>query len=414
MRILLVNYRYFISGGPEKYLFNIKMMLEENGHEVIPFSIHSNKNVETKYSKYFVEPIGNRNAVYFDEVKKTPKTIWQMLTRSVYSLDVEKAIIKEIKEVKPDIVYIIHFVNKLSPSVIVGAKKMKIPVVLRLSDYFLLCPRFDFMYQKKVCEDCLTYGYMSCIKKRCVKGSLFASAIRVFSMKLHNIMNVYDDVDAFITPSEFLKTKLIENGFYETKINCIPTFTASKTVVGESQVGTYGLYFGRITEEKGVETVIKAYEMMPERQIKIMGDDTTEEAVRLKKYVEDHGMKNVEFLGFRSGAELERVIKDARFTLIPSIWYDNLPNTALESFQYSKPVIASNIGSLPELVVDGFNGYLFDPYKPEELAAKIKLFDDDELVKQMGANSRSRLEDRFAPKTHYDALMNIFEKVMEK
>lgn len=411
MKILLVNYRYFISGGPEKYMFNIKKMLEDNGHEVVPFSIHSNKNIETEYSKYFVEPIGDRNATYFDEVKKTPKSIWQMLTRSVYSVEVEKAIKKEIKDVKPDIIYIIHFVNKLSPSVITGAKKMGVPVVLRLSDYFLLCPRFDFLSNKKICEDCLKCGYMSCIKKRCVKGSLFASIIRVFSMKIHKLLNVYKGVDAFITPSEFLKNKLIENGFDKSKINCIPTFTASKTSVGNPHVGDYGLYFGRITEEKGVETVVKAYEKLPNHVVKIMGDDTTEEAIRLKKYVEEHNLKNIEFLGFKAGSELEKVIKNSRFTIIPSIWYDNLPNTALESFQYSKPVIASNIGSLPELVVNNENGYLFNPYSSKELIEKIRLFDDEENVQRLGANSRKRLEEKFAPMTHYNALMQVFDKV---
>lgn len=408
MRILLVNYRYFISGGPEKYMFNIKSLLERNGHEVIPFSIHSNKNVETEYSRYFVEPIGSRDATYFEECKKTPKVIWQMLTRSIYSVEVEKAIRKEIAEVKPDLVYIIHFVNKLSPSVICGAKKMGLPVVLRLSDYFLLCPRFDFMYNKKPCEECLTKGYGTCIQKRCVKGSLFASAVRVFSMKVHKAMDVYKNVDAFITPSEFLKNKLTANGFDPDKITCIPTFTASKSEVGEPKTGSYGLYFGRITEEKGVDTVVKAYERMPERSVKIMGDDTTEEAKRLKAYIAEKKIENIEFVGFQAGEALERIIQDARFTLIPSIWYDNLPNTALESFQYSKPVIASNIGSLPELVQDGVNGYLFDPYKPEELAEKVKQLDDDETVRTMGANSRRILEEKFAPDTHYDALMDVF------
>ena len=99
-------------------MFNIIKALEERGHEVIPFSVHSNKNVETPYSSYFVEPIGGRDAVYFEDVKKTPKTILKMISRSVYSLEVKKAIQKEIADVKPDIVYIIHFVNKLSPSVI--------------------------------------------------------------------------------------------------------------------------------------------------------------------------------------------------------------------------------------------------------------------------------------------------------
>lgn len=414
MRILLVNYRYFISGGPEKYMFNIKKMLEDNGHEVIPFSIHSNKNVETEYSKYFVEPIGSRDATYFDEVKKTPKSVWQMLSRSVYSVEVRKAIQKEIKDVKPDLVYIIHFVNKLSPSVITGAKKMGVPVVLRLSDYFLLCPRFDFMYNKKVCEDCLTCGYKSCIKKRCVKGSLFASAVRVFSMKIHNMMNIYKDVDAFVTPSEFLKDKLIANGYDAAKINCIPTFTASRTEVGEPRVGDYGLYVGRVSEEKGVETVVRAYEQLPDRRVLIMGDDTTDEAKRLKNYISDREIMNIEFVGFKAGAELEEIIKGARFTLIPSIWYDNLPNTALESFQYSKPVIASNIGSLPELVIDGFNGYLFEAGNEKELIEKIKLLDDEQKARTMGANSRNRLEDKFAPRTHYEKLLEIFTRLVHE
>lgn len=414
MRILIVNYRYFISGGPEKYMFNIKKMLEQNGNEVIPFSIHSNKNVETKYEKYFVEPIGSRDATYFEECKKTPKVIWQMITRSVYSLEVKNAIKRIIRDTNPDIVYTIHFINKLSPSVLVGAKEMGIPVVSRLSDYFLLCPRFDFLSNKKICEECLTCGYRACIKKRCVKGSLFASLIRVFSMKVHKRLNVYRNVDAFITPSQFLKNKLVKNGCDAEKIYCLPTFTISKSDVGVAQVGAYGLYFGRIAEEKGVDTVVKAFEKMPERQVKIMGDDTTNEAQRLKKYIADCQIKNVEFLGFKSGVELENIIKGARYTLIPSIWYDNLPNTALESFQYSKPVIASNIGSLPELVVNSENGYLFEPGNVVQLVEKICLLDDDELVRKMGANSRMQLSEKFAPQKHYDELIGVFSKVRGK
>lgn len=413
MRILLVNYRYFISGGPEKYMFNIKAMLEQHGHEVIPFSVHSNKNVETEYARYFVEPIGSRDATYFDECKKTPRVILQMLSRSIYSVEVEKAIQKEIREVKPDLVYVLHFVNKLSPSVLRGAKKMGLPVVLRLSDYFLLCPRFDFLYDKKPCEDCLRCGYHTCIRRRCVKGSLFASAVRVLSMKVHKWMDIYRNVDAFVTPSEFLKGKLAANGFDESKIHCIPTFTTSKTQLGEPKVGSYGLYFGRISEEKGVETVVKAFEKLPDRVVKIMGDDTTEEARRLMAYVREKNLTNIEFLGFKAGEELEEVIKGARYTLIPSVWYDNLPNTALESFQYSKPVIASNIGSLPELVEDGVNGFLFTPGDPEALAAKVRLLDADAVAETMGAASRARLEQRFAPEKHYDALMAVFETALQ-
>ena len=414
MKILLVNYRYFISGGPEKYMFNIKQILEKEGHEVYPFSVHSNKNVESEYSKYFVEPIGGRDAVYFDECKKTPKVIMQMISRSCYSVEVKKAIQKEIRDVKPDLVYIIHFVNKLSPSVIKGAKEMGIPVVLRLSDYFLLCPRFDFLYNKSVCEECLQNGYRTCVKKRCVKGSLFASLIRVTSMKLHQLIKVYDDVDCFITPSKFLKSKLKENGFENKRIECIPTFTTSKINNNEVIVGDYGLYFGRISEEKGVELIVKAYEKLPDYKVKIVGDNTTEEAKKLMDYVHNKKLDNIEFLGFKSGEELETIVKNSRFTMIPSIWYDNLPNTALESFQYSKPVIASDIGSLPELVIDGHNGFLFNPYDINDLIEKIKMMDDEVLVKTMGEKSRLRIDNDFASKTHYDNLMRIFTELTDK
>ena len=166
-----------------------------------------------------------------------------------------------------------------------------------------------------------------------------------------------------------------------------------------------------MTEEKGVDTVVKAYEMMPDRHVKIMGDDTTDEAKRLKAYIKEKKIQNVEFLGFKAGEELEEIIKGARFTLIPSIWYDNLPNTALESFQYSKPVIASDIGSLPELVLDGVNGYLFKPADARELCEKVALLDNDDVVEKMGAASRARLEDRFAPQTHYNTLMKVFSRV---
>lgn len=414
MKILLVNYRYFISGGPEKYMFNITKKLEEEGHEVIPFSIKSNKNVETEYEKYFADPIGSRDAVYFDDVKKTPKSIIQMLSRSIYSFETKKAIKKIIKDTNPDLVYILHFVNKLSPSVIKGAKEMDKPVVLRLSDYFLLCPRFDFMYKGKVCEDCLKKGYISCIKKKCVKNSLFASAIRVFSMKVHKLIKIYNNVDAIVTPSQYLKGKLEKNGFEKNNINCIPTFCREKNV-DTNFVGNYGLYFGRLTEEKGVEYIIKAYEKLDENhQLKIMGDDSTEEAERLKKYVKDNNIKNVEFLGFKKGEELEEVIKNSRFALVPSIWYENLPNTILEAFSYAKPVIATDIGSLTETIKDGKNGYLFELGNIDQIVDQILKLDDDELVKTIGKNNLESIKNNYSVEQHYKKLMDIFEKQLGK
>ena len=408
MRILLVNYRYFISGGPEKYMFNITRKLEKEGHKVIPFSIKSNKNEKTEYEKYFAEPIGGKDAVYYEDCKKTPKTILQMLSRSIYSIETKKAIKKIIKDTNPDIVYILHFVNKLSPSVIKGAKEMGKPVVLRLSDYFLLCPRFDFLYNGQVCEECLKKGYKSCIKKKCVKNSKIASIIRVFSMKVHKILNIYKNLDVIITPTKFLKEKLENNGF-NNKIEHIPTFCSNKNIE-EPIVGDYALYFGRLSQEKGVEQIIKAYEELDEKHIlKIMGDDSTEEAKRLKQYVEEKDIKNIEFLRFKKGEELEEVIKKSRFVLVPSIWYENLPNTILEAFAYGKPVIASNIGSLTETIKDGENGYLFEIGNIKQIKETILKLDDDELVKGIGRKNLQEIKNKYSEEIHYKKLIRIFE-----
>lgn len=413
MKILIVNYRYFVSGGPEKYLFNIKELLEQNGHTVYPFSVHSNKNVKTEYDKYFVNPIGGRDAVYYEDCKKTPKTIWQMLTRSIYSVEVKKALKKMIADVSPDIVYIIHFVNKLSPSVIDAAKEMGVPVVLRLSDYFMLCPRFDFLHNKKICEDCIDKGYRSCIKKRCVKNSLSASFVRVFSMKVHNWIKIYDKIDAFVTPSLYLKEKLKLIGIKSERIHHIPTFYMGDPE-SNATIGEYGLYFGRISEEKGVDILVDAYEKIDKSfKLKIVGDDTTQLAIKLKQYVKDKNIDNIEFLGFKQGAELRKYINEAKFVIIPSIWYDNMPNVALESFALGKPVIASNIGSLPELVQHDINGYLFEPGSIEELIECIMKMQDNQNVLKMGHNAQKIAQEKFSAQLHYNRLIELFESLQE-
>lgn len=390
-------------------MFNIKHILEKKGHEVYPFSIHSDKNVETEYEKYFVNPIGSREAVYYDDYQKTPKVIWQLLTRSIYSFEVKKALKGMIKDVKPDIVYIIHFVNKLSPSVISAAKEMNVPVILRLSDYFMMCPRFDFLYQSKICEDCLTKGYLSCIKKRCVKNSLFASLIRVFAMQIHEQLRIYDKVDAFVSPSKCLKQKLLQKGIQEDKINWIPTFYNGEK--NQCEVGQYGLYFGRITEEKGVNALVYAYERLGnDYPLKIVGDDSTQYAQDLKKYILKNKIENIEFVGFKKGEKLNDYIKNARFAVIPSIWYDNFPNAALEAFAFCKPVIASNIGSLPELIDDNVNGYLFEAGNVEHLMKCIKKMDDKNLVSELGKNAGMKITERYSEEIHYNTLIKLFER----
>ena len=409
MKILISNYRYFISGGPEKYMFNITNKLKENGHNVIPFSIHNDKNQPTEYAKYFVEPIGGRDKVYFREYQKDPKTIAQLIGRSFYSFKVKAAIEKEILNEKPDVVFILHFINKLSPSVIDGAKKAKKRVVVRLSDYFMLCPRFDFLADNRICEECLDKSLFNAIKKRCVQNSLPASIIRVLSMYFHSLIRIYNKVDAFVCPSAFLAKKLIQAGFSAEKIYHVPTFIDTGKIQPQYN-GDYILYYGRLTEEKGVVSLLKAFRKLPrDFSLKIVGEYQCDYGIELKNYVEQNNMANVEFLGFKSGNELASIITNAKTVVVPSIWYDNMPNVILESFAHGKPVIASNIGSLPELVEDGVNGYLFEPNNSEELARKIQMMNNEARVAEMGKKAREIVERQYNPTLHYEKLMRILE-----
>ncbi len=409
-KILLVNYRYFVSGGPEKYMFNIKKVFEQKGHNVVPFSVKNNKNVETEYKKYFVNPIGGENVVYFNEYKKTPKNIIKMLSRSFYSPEVKRALEYEIHNEKPDAIYILHHVNKMSPSVISAAKKSGKKVIVRLSDFFLMCPRFDFLCNGDVCEKCLKGSLFNGIKNNCVQDSKAASLIRVLSMQFHRIIKIYDQVDYFVSPSAFLRKKLIEFGFDERKVIHIPTFIDTSVIRESYSNENYILYLGRLNKEKGVEYLVRAMEKVEDKslRLKIVGDASDGEIQNIQNIINEKSITNVDLVGFKSGKELENMYSKAKFIVVPSIWYDNMPNVLLEAFAYGKPAIVSDFGSLPEVVDDKVNGLLFRLKDVEDLAKKINFLNSrDDLIVEYGKNARQKAEQYYNSELHYKKLSEI-------
>src|SRR4030042_3780272 len=258
MKILLINYRFFLSGGPEKYMFAIKELLESHGHKVIPFSVKSKKNINSEYEQYFVEPIGGEDQVYYEDYKMTPKTVLQMLDRQFYSFGVRKRLEKLIQDTKPDVCYLMHHYSKLSPSVIDACKKHKIPVVMRLSDFLLACPNALFFRQGKICEECLQKSFTSAIKHKCVKNSLISSIIKVSSMYFNQLLRIYRKVNYIVAPSSFTISK-IRQKLPKNKFVYIPTFI-NPTEKYNQMLGTYALFVGRTEEEKGIMTLIRAFQ----------------------------------------------------------------------------------------------------------------------------------------------------------
>ena len=413
MKIILVNYRYFISGGPERYYFNIKEILERNGHEIIPFSIKSSRNFDAgEYEKYFLDIVDDE--VYFAQAKKkTPMMILKSFTRMFYSFEAKQKMKKLLMDTKPDLVYIMQYHNKISPSIIDAARSLNVPVVHRISDFQYMCPNALFYNDKiGVCEDCLKGKRWNCVKYKCVLSSPVYSGIKMLAKWLHDMMKITQRIDAFVVPSEFTLKKLNEYGISQEKLNHIPTFFNLKEVNPLVEYKPFVLFVGRIEKQKGLMTLVKAFENLP-YNLKIIGFSNDGYEDELKKELE--GKKhNIEFLGRKSFEEIVPYLKSCLCTVTPSEWYDNFPNVVLESYAFKKAVIATDFGSLQYMVEDGKTGLKFKYADVGDFREKVQwMFEHVEEAQKMGEAGYRLIETKYSPQTHYETLMSIFNKVLK-
>lgn len=410
MRIIVANYRYFIAGGPEKYMFKFMKAAEKMGIEVIPFSVNNPQNEKTPYSKYFAKP-RSKQLMYADTKKSFPNMLG-MVRATVWNYDAEAKLRKLIRDTKPDAVYILHEINHLSPSIIRAAKKEGVRVVHRISDFFMFCPKYDFLCGNEICESCLHGNYKKAIQQKCVKGSKFGTLLRIFAMKLYKWKKVYDDVDQFVSTCEFTRRKMIEGGIPGDKITCIPTFIDATQINPCYEHDNYFLFLGRMAHQKGTIYAIEAMKYLKDSDyvLKITGNITgSEEDQKIWKYIIDNGLEDkIVFTGFKHGNELVKLISRATCIVCPAIWYENMPNTVIEAYAYGKPVVASRIGSLEEMVVDGETGFLFEMKNAEDMSQRLKLFlDNQTLSSTLGRQARNKCEKAYNEAIHMNKLMCV-------
>lgn len=410
MKVIIANYRYFIAGGPEKYMFKFMEAAPKYGIEVIPFSVNNPQNEPTPYSKYFAKPRSGQ--LMYADTKKNIRNIWGMIRSTVWNYDAEKKLRKLIRDVKPDAVYILHEVNHLSPSIIRAAKKEGVRVVHRISDFFMFCAKYDFLNQNEICEACLHGDYSKAIQDRCVKGSKSATLLRVFAMKLHNRVKIFEDVDHYISTCEFSKNKLIEGGIPREKITRVPTFISVDDIQPCYAHEKYFLFLGRMAHQKGAIYAIEAMKYLKDTEyvLKITGTlSDSDEDVAIQNFIEQNGLEEkIVFTGFKKGQELEDLISASTCIVCPAIWYENMPNTVIEAYAYGKPVVASRIGSLAEIVDDNQTGMLFEMKNAEEMAQKLQLFIDDyDLSIRLGKNARQKCEQEYCENNHMKKVLDI-------
>ena len=349
MIILMVNKFYYIKGGSETYYFALKRLLESKGHTVVDFSMQDDKNFVSPYSDYFVKNVDyNNKEGIFSRIKAAADII--------YSYEAKRKFEQLVNEVKPDCIHLHIFQHQISPSILDVIKKYHIPTIYTAHDLKMLCLNYKMMHHGKLCEQCRGGKYFHCVLNKCVKDSYLKSCVNVVEGYVHRWRHSYDAINVIITPSLFYKNIFEKFGINCNRVIHIPNFIDfnKHEIEFSEDRENYYLYYGRLSKEKGIMTLIKAVENL-NVQLKIAGTGPLEEDVR--QYVADKKISNIMFLGFKTGEELSNIVGNAKAIILSSEWYENGPYSAIEALQLGRPIIGADIGGIPELIDN--NGYLF-------------------------------------------------------
>ncbi len=400
-------------GGSVTSYFETTKFLKEKGFDVIFFSMKDDTNKETKYKKYFVEGFDlSEKMSFWKKLKLLPKTI--------YNREAVKKIEKLILEEKPDIAHAHNIYHYLTPAIFRVLKKHNIPIVMTLHDYHMICPNYKLFVRGNICEKCKKTKYYNCLFNKCVKNSIPMSAVAMVEAYFNKVLGLYDNVDKFIAPSYFMKQKCIEFGIAENKIEMVRNNFAVNNAKNIEQIQkekNYFLYWGRLSEEKGLNRLIEAVgildkkQMLQDKKLYIVGRGPEEESLR--QQVKNKQLdEKIKFLGFKSGDELNDIVEQSMFVVYPSIWYENAPFVVIEAQDMQKPVIVSNLGGTSELIVEGKSGVIYKANDMDDLVGKMKVMIEKtpEERAQMGKFGKKVVRDIVA---NSQGIINVYEELID-
>ena len=363
LRVLMVNKFHYLKGGSETYYFAVGEALEEKGNEVAWFAMQDSKNLPCKQSGYFV-PASDYNG------KLSPAKMVREATTLAYSPMALNRFERLLEDFRPDVIHLNLIHRQITFSILDAPylKEHPVPVVYTAHDYIPVCPNCTMLDGKgEVCDDCLVGDFSACVKKRCVKGSRAKSWLAAHEAKFLHQKGYYEKIDRIIAPSEFMRNKLIQGGFSERQVVHMQNFAKDEVLEWARNAddmtdwkNPYILFFGRLSKEKGVSVLIDAFEhalpQLPENvRLVIAGEGPERDALMSRS--DDR----VEFVGFKQGDELEKLVSGATLACCPSIWRENMPYSIVEALAEGTPVVGSRIGGIPESVIEGETGWLAEP-----------------------------------------------------
>lgn len=398
MKILFINKFFYLNGGSEKVFFQERSFFKNKGYHIVDFSMKDKRNFTSAFENDFVPNIE------FQKSGNTVKKICQAVS-FVHSPVSVRRIKKLILEEKPEIAHLHNIYHQLTPSIIPVLKSYGIKIIMTLHDYKMICPSYLALNDGKICNACQGRFFLKPIILNC-QDSFYKSALMSMEAFFHKWKKSYGSVDLFIAPSQFMATHTAQRIPAE-KIKVLRNGVDIDAYHPEYNDDEYALYFGRLSKEKGIKTLLKATRLLKNNlPLKIVGTGPLE--IELRKQYPD-----AEFLGYKTGDELKRLISRAAFVIVPSEWYENCSMVVLEAMAFGKPVIGSKIGGIPEQVEDGETGFLFDMENTHELADKmILLWSDKILRRRLGKNARKKLENEYALNDHCQNLKSIYKDLL--
>lgn len=372
MKILMINKFLFPNGGSETYVFEVGKQLQKEGHEVQYFGMEHPERI-----------VGNRVNAYTPNMDFHTGKLGRILYpfQIIYSRTARKKLRFVLEDFAPDVVHLNNFNFQLTPSIIYEIKKYekntkrRVKILYTAHDTQLVCPNHLMRIPGtgELCQRCLKYGFFECMKNSCIHNSKVKSLCAYLEAELYKRLKTYRYIDCIICPSCFIEKQLQTRSEFLGKTKVLHNFISfDNSPVREISVPEdYVIYFGRFSEEKGLETLLKVCRGLPQISFVFVGSGPMEQKV--------NEVGNIKNEGFKKGEELFSLIRGAKFSIIPSECYENCPFSVMESISLGTPVLGSRIGGIPELVEEGKTGELFSAGDEEELKKKVESLWDDKI-----------------------------------
>jgi glycosyltransferase involved in cell wall biosynthesis len=401
--LLSINNYHYYRGGAETVFLEQNRLFSDAGWSVVPFAMAHPKNLPTPWSRFFVDEIemGGEYSLA-GKIARAGKVI--------YSIEARRKLDALMLAARPDVAHAHNIYHHISPSILGLLQSRGIPTVVTLHDLKIACPAYNMLRGGTVCERCKGGHIYNVLRHRCIKGSTVLSAVVLAESVVHRVLGSYtNSVNRFIVPSRFYVNKLIEWGFTPTLFQHVPNFVDSRRYEPDFQPGKAFLYFGRLSPEKGLATLVRA---AAAARVPLVLAGTGAQADELKRLAEQLGA-DVSFLGYLTGAPLHDAIRRSRAVVLPSEWYENAPMSILEAYALGKPAIGASIGGIPELIRPDETGLCFGSGNVDELThmlGRVAALPDQRLG-EWGRNGRNWVESAFTAELYRERVIAVYRGI---